>query len=109
MQRLREGFAAKNVVSISGANELRRIQLGDKIGHVSAKSKAIVFDAFVTWEILGREAVLDRAPVVADSGLAVLPSVPEMSPVRFSFPAREVLIESCSVGEVMQVFAEPLI
>ena len=66
VQRLRDGFAAKNVESISGAIELQGIQLGDKIGHVSDASERIVFDAFVTWVIRGHEIVHDIASVVVE-------------------------------------------
>ena len=75
VQRLRDGFKAKNVESISGASELQGIQLGDKIGHVSSASESIVFDAFVNWVRRSHDIVPVAVPVVAGSELASLPAV----------------------------------
>ena len=98
VQRLREGFAAKNVESISGAIELQGIQLGDPIGHVSDASEDIVFDAFVAWSIRGHETASDVAPVVADRGLVLLPIISETSPLRSPCTLRVFPIEGCVSG-----------
>ena len=108
IQRLREGFNAKNVESISGATELQGIQLGDKIGHVSCTSESIVFDAFVNWVRRSHDIVPDVVPVVAGSELASLPIVPELSPLCFSSPASDVLGGSSGVVDSAQLVANPV-
>ena len=85
------------VPSITGADELRGLELGDTIGHVSSCSEGIVFDAFVTWVHRSQKKEADASPVLTEGApsqhvhqdLVVEPALPATQDLEDASPVVE--------------------